>query len=209
MGFYPDFFTNESKGSGKSFEKELIGDGLHPARLVGIVDLGLQTNSFKPEQMQPRLVFMFSILDEVLENEGNYKGKMKMISKSFTNSTFERAGLVKDFIKPLGIEADKNGRYNITKFLNMPLGITISHKTVQTENGPSVVNTIAGFSQLMKGFKAPESDVEPYLYMLAHHDEAALEKVPEWCKKKINFQAAGINYSYKPKEKGAVNGDFA
>ena len=163
MTYYPDIVTKSPEN--KFVERELTSEGPHAARIVGIIDMGLKTNP-KFGKIAHKLNFDIVVVDETVENkDSTFHGKMKHNYKKFSNSDSEMGDLYKEVFSKLGIKPDEKGHYNVVKsLLNVPLQITIVHKTETDKKGkPVTYDNIAGFSQLMKGAKIPESDVEPQM----------------------------------------------
>jgi hypothetical protein len=205
--FFPDIITKSPET--KFVEREPTSEGIHDARIVGIIDMGLHTNP-KFGKTAHKLNLDIVILDETVNNkESKFHGKMKHVYKNFNNSDSDMGDLHKTLMVPLGLKKDEKGHYNVVQLLmNLPIQVNIIHKHDVDKKGKAVVyDNIAGFSPVKKGTVLPDSDVEPYVYSLTNHSEESLSKVPLYIQKRINFASFGVNYSI-PDSDTKVNADF-
>jgi hypothetical protein len=179
--------------------RELAEAGPHPSRIVGIVDLGIQENK-QWNKLEPKALFIFSLTDDTLK-EGEYSGKMKHVSKTFTQSTSEMSAFYKQMVVPLNLKLDEAGELadgGLQALLNMSVMVTIIHKDVTQVNKQSgkvevvTYDNIAGLSLVHKSLIVPEADTEPYFYSLDAHDEEVFKKLPKWVQTKINFSGTNV-----------------
>ncbi len=179
--------------------KELAEAGPHPARIAGIVDLGIQENK-EYNKLEPKAAFIFSLTDDLLK-EGDFAGKMKHVNKTFTQSTSEMSAFYKQMVVPLNLKLDAEGELadgGLQALLNMPLMVSIVHKDVSQVNKQSgkveivTYANIAGLSLVYKGMTVPDLDTEPYFYSLETHDEEVFKKLPKWIQTKINFSGTNV-----------------
>ncbi len=170
---------------GKKFE--LTARGNYPARVVAIVDLGVQPQKpWKGKEKTPRneIMLTYELVTEFLKDEdGN-----DMLDKPRWHS--ETMGFL-----PLSAERAKSTqRYEVfdpdhslyegkfANILTLPCTITIVHN--KALNGNTYAN-VGAVAPPMKGYEIPPLINEPYIFDRNAPDMDVWERLPEWLQKKI------------------------
>lgn len=160
---------------------ERIPEGTYPARLISIVDLGIQpqTDWQTGEATDPkaRVLFTWELPTETLEitdDDGNVSFKARRISKEYTLSNFDQSNLMK-LIKAL------SAGEKLTSLTQM-LGYACMVNIGSTVNGNAKVTTV---------MKAPDSmpvddpSEEPMHFDFDNPDENLFLQQANWIKEKI------------------------
>jgi len=151
-------------------------DGNYPARLVQIVELGIQPmedwQTGEAKDPKPRCFLTFEFPTELIEVGG--EEKPRWYGKEYTISAHELAGMLKvvKALDPAGEEMD------LTKLIGKPCMVEIG--TTSTGK-PKIVSV----SKLMKGVSVDELANAPVVVELDDLDKAAYGKLPDWLKEKI------------------------
>jgi hypothetical protein len=149
--------------AGGSTQREKVSKGTHPASIVGVYNLGLQDTGFAAEdtkqlqykgnKVQHQIKFLFEV-DEVVEAEGDFKGKRKLISsKPLTLSDHEKANLTKymesitgeSFRLPLDPES----------LVGKPVLVTVIHN----DNGYDNITGVSSLPPQMKPLKLEHTEM--------------------------------------------------
>ena len=165
--------TNEKKSNATG----RIEDGTYAARIVQIIDLGIQENEWegvKKEQHQVQITFEFPT-ERVTVDEVD---KPRWLGKAFVISTHEKATLTK-----LMQAADPDGKdtmkgRNLKGLMSKPLMVTGG--STATGNAK-----IAGVARLMKGLAVAALENPATFFDLDGKDTEAFDKFPKWLKERI------------------------
>lgn len=166
-----------SDSGGTAFEQPPTGS--HAARCIAIIDLGTQRTTYEGEaQIKHQLIIRWELSNELM-TEGDYAGKPFTVSKFYTASLHEKAGLRKDLAAwrgrdftadelrgfdlktilghpcMLSVGLSEKGKAKVTSVIGLPKGMSAPKQINPSFNFSLDVNqyTEAGFDALSKGFK--------------------------------------------------------
>jgi len=158
-----------------------VEDGTYPARIVQIIDLGMQLQYDWQTQEQkfyddgnpvvkPEVIITYEFPTETVEIKG--ETKPRWLGKTYTLSLHEKAALT-NLLKVIG-----GGSTNVGDLLGKPAGVTVG----STSGGKA---KIAAVNALMAGVVVPELVNPSVLFDADEPDMEALAKMPEWIRVKI------------------------
>jgi len=176
--------TNISEGTGSKKKFARLEDGSYMARIVNIIDLGVQEDMWEGEKKIAHKIFVqFEFPTETITI--NDEEKPRWLGKDFGVSLHEKSTLTKLIAAadPDGSKTRK-GR-NLKGLLDLPLMVTVG--STSTGNAK-----IAGMARLMKGMTVPPLANPVVFFDLDGDDVEAFEKLPDWMKDKIK---AGIDFN--------------
>lgn len=166
-----------SDSGGTSFEQPPTGT--HSARCIAIIDLGTQKTTFEGEaQIKHQLVMRWELSNELMTS-GDFAGKPFTVSKFYTASLHEKAGLRKDLAAwrgrdftqdelkgfdlknvlghacMLAVGLSEKGKAKVTSVMGMPKGMTVPPQVNPSFNFSLDKGAFraADFEELSKGFK--------------------------------------------------------
>lgn len=190
-------FIIANKVESNSGPRVLPKAGTVPARLLSIVDLGVQSR--KPWKGQPRspvrqLVATFELPNDKMD----YKGKLvpqRISTANMTLSNDPKSALYKfmQSIDPTG----KNGG-DLARYPGMPVLLTIVHTKVQGTDGEKTYANITGMMPAPEGFPIEDLHDKPFLFDFDEPKEDQLKMMPPFLRKNI---AKAVNYSGSKVEK--------
>ena len=177
---------NKPSSSSKKFPP--MDTGVFPARIVQLIDLGIQESEWQGEtKRNPKVQITFEFPTETIEVDGEHKPRW--LGKEYTVSMHEKSALA-----ALVSSADPSGKAtaNGSKpegLLGLPLSVSVG----RTSTGNAKVSGVAG---MMKGMQVDELKNPPTFFDLSVKGTwDAFEKLPDWLKEKIK---TGINFSDTP-----------
>lgn len=164
-----------------------IGEGTYPARIVRILDFGMQfATDFKTGEVkkyddgndvvQHKVWIDFELPTETIEIEG--VARPRWIGKEYTVSAHEKAA-IQGLLKAAdpGGKATMKGR-NVAGLLGLPLMITIG----STSTGK---DKITATTSLIKGMNVDPLANPTLFFDLDDPDIKTFEGLPDWMKKRI------------------------
>lgn len=164
------------KPKGRDFGR--LEDGPHLARIVSVIDLGLQeqTDWKTKEKTDPKKIVMitYETPDEMItyEKDGEEVTKPRWISKDYTLSLHEKSALT-GLIKALKPDLE-----SLEEFLNLPCMITVG----STATGNAKITNVA---KPMKGAVVGELQNDTFHFDFSHPDMELFNGLLEWQQKKI------------------------
>ena len=166
-------------GGGKGFDP--VGEGLHQASCVAVVDLGEQYSKLYDNTSQ-KVLLTFEVHDENIIVDG--ETKPRLISKDYTLSLGEKATLRAHLESWRGkkfTDAELDG-FDMKNVLGKPCQIQVLH----SEKGGKTYANIASIVSWPRGFEAPQVKSEILYYdMQERANEVVFERLPEWVQKRI------------------------
>ncbi len=141
--------ANEVPRTGKT--QEPLDPGSYPARLVMVIDLGLQPQTYDKETKDPKIEIMttYEMADEFMKDEeGNeIKDKPRWLSETFTLNSLnsDRANSTKRYLA-LDPELKYDGDWS--ELLGTPANITVINNPGKGKNKGKVFNNIASVSAM-------------------------------------------------------------
>lgn len=202
---------SKAKKAKKDFGR--IEDGAYPARIVQIIDLGLQVKTNwktgEPETyegssdpiIQPKVWINFEFPTETIEIDG--EDKPRWCGKEYTVSSHEKAGLMA-LLKAADpkMEHTAKGR-NLKGLLGLPVMVTIA----STSSGKAKVGSVSG---VPKGLQVDSLKNPEVFFDLDGEDVATFESLPKWMQDRItegtDFDATGFYQAVNKKD--TAKGDY-
>ncbi len=150
-------------------EREPIEAGVYTASIVGIYDLGTQSQVWegKPKESH-QIVFLFEL------------DTQQIVSKTYTASLHEKASLRKDLQAFTGGTFEDGQTVDIFDFIGLSGQVNITKK----KSGDKEYSKIESLMPLRKGQKGYEAKNELLTYSI-EENKKNIPACPEWIKKKI------------------------
>lgn len=171
-----------------------IEDGTYSARVVQVIDLGVQKDEYNGEEkIKPEVLVTFEFPTELLVING--EERPRWLSKNYTVSLHEKAALTQ-----LLNAVDPDGK--LTKKGANPQGILGQACMITVGSTASGNAKVVGVSRLLKGLQVPELDNPTAFFDLdsdSKDNKAVFESLPDWIKTKIQ---SAMNY-----DNSAFNGN--
>lgn len=192
---------NANKPNTNKTEQKNITPGNYPARLVQLIDLGLQAQApYKGQEKPPvqQIMLTYELVDEFMKDEdGNdIEDKPRWISE-----TLPFFGLHADKAKSTQRynAFDPSGDYNgdFSQAVGLPINVTIVNN--QSTNGKTYDN-VAGISPMRPrdAQACPELKNPSKVFDLDAPDMDVFNSLPEWIQNKIKDN---LNFAGSPLEK--------
>ena len=152
--------ANEVPRTGKS--QEPLDPGSYPSRLVMVLDLGLQPQTYNGETKDPKIEIMttYELSDEFMkDDEGNeLKDKPRWQSETFTLNSLN-SDKAKSTQRYLALDPNLEHDGDWSKLLGTPATITVVNNAGKGKNKGKVFNNIASVSTM----RAKDADKLPPL----------------------------------------------
>lgn len=164
-------------------QRQLITAGQNMARIVQVIDMGLQK---QPDwQGQPKapaymMHVTFEFPNERLDIQGESKPMWK--SRDIKLSNHEMS-LCYKWYKKLDPTNKFGGDWS--KLINLECAVLIVHEDGKGKNTGKTFDKIADVVPLMAGVSVPPLENDPQLFDLTSPDLEIFDKQPEWLQKKI------------------------
>lgn len=177
---------------GKKFERpDPLEPGTYPARLQGIIALGMQEQRpYKGEEKEPRpeVHFNYELLDEFMTDEdGNEdRKKPRWISETLPMHNLE-ADLAKSTKRYYALDPKAVHNGDWAALINTPCMLTIVANEGKGKNAGTIYNNISGVSSMRakEAANAGELVHAPVVFDIDEPDADAWNRIPEWLQKKI------------------------
>lgn len=176
-----------SQKRGGGVKQPLIEIGTVPARLVRVIDLGVQPqNPYQGQEKPPAHMvdFTYELLDVFVVNEAGEEDqdKPRWISEQFAIH-HPSADLAKSTKRVKALDPNNEFDFDLTKLIGSPCMVTIGHKQSKGNTYANVINVTPMRDKDAK--KAPELKNEPVVFSLEEPDMRVFNKFPDWLKEKI------------------------
>lgn len=170
--------------------------GTVPARLLSVVDLGIQPQpAFKGEAKPPARSVHISF--ELPNDQFEYQGEMvpaRISPKIYKVSNDPKSGLFK-FLS--SIDPGNKSEGDLAKLINTPCLVTIVHNKVKREDGTEATYAnITGVMPSPDGFPVPELHDKPFVFEFDNPDKEVLKLMPAFLRNKL-LEAVNINDTIK------------
>jgi hypothetical protein len=151
-------------------------EGNHAARLVCVIDLGVQIVPFgaKP-QSKPQILLTFELVNEPKDDERNF-----VISKT-VNATCGKRSALREAAEALLGNALGDQSLNVYSLLGKACMVEVAHTD---KDGVTYAN-IKTISQIPKGMVVLEPLSPLLAYDTADPDDEVFEQLPEWIQAKV------------------------
>lgn len=190
-----------SKAKGGAPRTPPLEQGLYKARVVQVIDLGLQPRSFAGEEKEPQqqIMITYELLDEfLLDEQGEpQEDKPRWLSETFglNSPKVEKAKSTK---RLLALDPSKK-IVDFSKLLGVPCVLSVVQnpsKTDATKIFNKISDVIAMKAKEQLGL--PQLVNEPRSLDLDAPDKAVFDELPDWVKEKIR---SGLEFKGSTAEK--------
>lgn len=171
--------------------QEPIDAGTYPARVVQVLDLGIQPQrAFKGEPKPPahEIMITYELLDEFcLDEEGNeLEDKPRWLSETFPLRNLE-ADLATSTKRYRALDPDEKFDGDFTLLVDMPCMVTIVQNRGKGDNAGKIYNNIQAVATMRaKEARAAAPLVnEPKVFVLDEPDLTIFKSLPQWLQDKI------------------------
>lgn len=191
--------AREIKSESKFERPEALEVGTYPARVVQIIDMGLQKQRpYQGEEKPPKdeLMVTYELLDEFLKDEdGNdIEDKPRWLSETFTMNSLE-SDLAKSTKRYYAIDPTEEfkGKWNLLG--GAACMITVVQNEGKGKNSGTIYNNISGVQSMRakEAAKAPELVNDAKVFDIDNPDMEVFLSLPQWIQDKIkdNLEFAG------------------
>lgn len=159
-------------------QRQLITAGQNMARLVQVIDFGLQTQRpYKGEEKPPayEVLLTFEFPEERIEQDGESRPMWK--SKRLKLSSDERSTCYKFYTK---MDPENKHRGDFGKLIGKEIAVFISHDKGNGKNANIVFDNISDVAPLMRGMKVPPLENDPVVFDLTSPNLEVFESLPDW-----------------------------
>lgn len=175
------------KSVAKGPKQEAMEAGTYPARVVQVIDFGIQEQkAFKGEAKPPAqtIYLTYEFLDEFCkdENGDDQEDKPRWLSEQFPLYSLE-ADLAKSTKRYYALDPDENFDGDFTLLVGSPCMVTINvyESKGEERNGVSSVAPM----RPKEAAKAPELVNPPKVLVLDGDDVETFKSLPDWMQEKI------------------------
>ena len=171
-------------GGGKKFDP--VDAGNYPARVAGILDLGLQPQRpYKGQEKPPRneIMFTYELVGEFLKDEDGNDMEDKPRWLSETMGFFPlTADMAKSTKRYNALDPKGEGKGDFTKLVRTPCTVTVVHNKAMNGN---IYANVSAVTPPMKGMTLPDLKNPPRVLDRSNPDMEVWEALPEWIQNKI------------------------
>jgi len=185
----------------KKTDNGRVEDGPHMARVVQIIDLGMQKQTdWKTGEVQtyddgnpiikPEVFITYEFPTDRIEIDG--ESKPRWLSKRYTMSLHEKSALTA-LITAVDPAGAKGKSYDLSKLIDKPLMVTVG----STSNGNPKVTSVSG---IPKGIKVDPLENDSRLFDMGSFDMEVYESLPNFIQEIIQNSESfkGFPKSAKP-----------
>lgn len=192
-----------SKG-GSQFLSEVVEPDTYPARVVQVIDMGLQPQApYKGEEKEPRhtISITYEMVDLFMKDkDGNeLPDKPRWFSEKFPlyPLSSERA---KSTQRYMAIDPKNKFEGDFSQLVGAPCSVLIGQYRNKKGDMANCVNAV---SPIMRGMKLPELQGTPAVFLMDEPDMEVFERLPDWLK-----EALRTNLEFKGSAlEAALNGE--
>ena len=177
-------------------KRPLPEEGSHPARVIGVIDLGVQERPpYKGKEKPPvRQVFVnFELVTSEFEDEEGEVHRHRISPRKFNVSSNENSALYK-FLKAIDPHDTING--DLAKLLNKACLVQVVHAKVSYDGQDRTYANVAGVSLPPKGFEIPAAESELQCFDFDDPDIKVFQSLPEFLqemiKNAVNFEGSKL-----------------
>jgi hypothetical protein len=180
-------------GGGDRVEQPNIEPGVYPARLVQVIDLGVQPQRpYKGADKPPaqEIMLTYELVDEFMKdkNGDDVEDKPRWVSENFVLHNL-KADLAKSTKRYLAFDPTEEYDGDWAKCVGQPINVTI----VQNKNGDKIYDNVANLSAMRPKDAAncPELVNPTKLFDLDDPDMEVFAALPKWIQDKLT---SNLNY---------------
>lgn len=181
---------NASKVPASGTRAEPIEAGTYPARLVHVIDLGLQPQSYQGETKAPAYMInvTYELVDEFMQNEDgeDQTDKPRHLSERFALYSLEQ-DKAKSTKRYLALDPKSQHGGDWSALIDTPVNVTVVQNAGKGPNAGKVYNNVAGISPMRArdASSCPPLVNAPIIFDMEAPDLAAYKSIPEWIQKII------------------------
>ena len=181
----------KQENNNKRVEQEPVKIGNHAARVVQVLDLGLQNQ--RPFQGQPKppkhcIQLTYELSHEFLKDEGGdvLEDKPRWISEDFPFNSL-KSDLATSTKRYLAIDPEQTVGGDFTKLVGMPCTVGIVHNPGKGKNAGRIFDNVGVVTgpTAMPGYNQPELVNDPKVFTLDEPDMETFSALPEFLQEKI------------------------
>ena len=190
----------KSSGGNSKFKPQApIDIGTYPARLVSIIDLGVQPRRpWKGEVKDPIAMIRctYELATEFMKDENGKddETKPRWISEDFPFYSLN-ADRAKSTQRYLALDPQQSAGGDWVQLLGAPVALTVVHNVNKTDS-TIVYSNIGATSPIMKGMEVAELVNDTQMFDFDEPDMDVFNKLPDFLKDKIkgatNFNGSGL-----------------
>lgn len=172
-------------------QQEPIDAGSYPARVVQILDLGVQPQRpFQGEEKPPahEIMLTYEFLDEFCKDENgeDIEDKPRWLSETFPLRSLD-ADLAKSTKRYKALDAKEVHGGDFTMLIDTPCTVTVVCNAGKGKNADKVYNNIQAVSAMRPrdAANAPELTNPPKVFVLDEPDLEVFKSLPQWLQDKI------------------------
>lgn len=178
-------------GGNKGPAQEPIDAGTYPARVVQVLDLGVQPQpDFKGQPKAPahEIMLTYEFLDEFCKDENGEddEDKPRWLSETFPLRNLE-VELAKSTKRYYALDPEEALGGDFTELVNTPCMVTVIQNAGKGKNAGKVFNNISNVSAMRpkEAAKAEELKNDPKVFVLDEPDMTIFKSLPQWLQDKI------------------------
>lgn len=194
MPLKPKRVENTSRGGLKS---PVLEADNYPARLVQVIDLGLQQNFFDKDKTNHQVMLTYELTTEFCldENDEEVKDKPRWLSETINmidlpvDMTVDEIyndqyrGKAKMVLRARAFDKKGSLDFDLSQMLGMPCALTVVTK--KKKNSDELKNEVGAVNPPMRGMQIEEVVNEPKFFSLEEPDLEIFKSLPEWLQEKI------------------------
>lgn len=191
--------VRSSGGKSKFQQQDPVAVGTYPARLVSIIDLGVQPRRpWKGEAKDPIAMIRctYELATEFMKDENGKddETKPRWISEDFPFYSLN-ADRAKSTQRYLALDPQQSAGGDWTQLLGAPVALTVVHNANKNDSTIVYAN-IGATSPIMKGMAVAELVNDTQMFDFDEPDMDVFSKLPDFLKDKIlgatNFIGSGL-----------------
>lgn len=197
----------------KGPQQEPIDAGSYPARVVQILDLGLQPQpDYQGEPKPPahEIMMTYEFLDEFcLSEDGEVQeDKPRWLSETFPLRSLD-SDLAKSTKRYKALDAEEKYEGDFTQLIEEPCTVVVVQNAGKGKNTGKVYNNIQSVSAMRPrdAAKAPELVNPPKVFVLDEPDLEVFGSLPQWLQDKIkgnlDFDGSALQEALQGPQKAA------
>jgi hypothetical protein len=178
---------NGDEGEGTPIEvpettHQLAPQGMHPARLVWVADIGTHHNPFGDGKKQRKVILFWELPNEKAVFDMDRGPEPFLVHKIYTMLLSDRTNLYRDLTAWLGKHVIERVRHNLALLIGEGCLLNVIHET--NKKGQLHANVIS-LAPLPKATRVPAQITPSLRYSIKHGVGGAFADLPEWVQKMI------------------------
>lgn len=202
------------QSGGQKLQSPILDADNYPARLVQVIDLGLQKNFFDPEKINHEVMLTYELTTEFcLDEKGEpVEDKPRWISETINIIDLpigmsveelyqdQYRGKSKMVLRARAFDPKGKLDFDFTEMVGLPCAVTVVQKK-KKDGSPK--NEVGAVTSPMKGLQIAELVNPPKVFILDEPDMEVFESSPDFLKDKIK---ANLEFAGSPLE-ALLNGE--